>query len=93
MQFEWDEKKNTSNFEKHGIEFYVAVEVFSDAMGVETTRIINGEERIQFIGKIDDYVFSVVYANRNSNIRIISARFASKKERKYYEQKATIRKI
>ena len=89
MQFEWDENKNKANLEKHGIEFCVAIEVFSDPLAIETTRFINGEERMQIVGRVDNYIFSVVYTNRSSNIRIISARLASRKERRLYGQKTT----
>lgn len=85
MKFEWDEKKNKINFQKHEIDFILATEVFSDSFAVETKRIVNGEDRIQIIGKIDGCIISVVYTWRNTNIRIISARLASKKERATYE--------
>ena len=87
MKFEWDENKNISNYKKHGIDFYLATEVFSDASAVEASRLVNGEERVQVIGKIEDVILSVAYSIRNNNIRIISARVASKKERQTYGQK------
>lgn len=87
MQFEWDENKNKVNLEKHGIDFTLATEVFSDDMAVETTRLVGGEERIQIIGKIGEFIISVAYTWRKTNIRIISARLASKKERLNYGQK------
>jgi uncharacterized DUF497 family protein len=89
MQFEWDENKNKVNLEKHAIDFRLASEVFSDEMAVETTRLVNGEERIQIIGKIGECIISVAYTLRRKNIRIISARLASKKERLNYGQKTT----
>ena len=89
MQFEWDENKNKVNLEKHAIDFVLATEVFSDHMAVETIRIVNNEERIQIIGKIGGCIISVAYTWRKTNIRIISARLASKKERLNYGQKST----
>lgn len=89
MQFEWDDSKYQSNIEKHHIDFVFATEVFSDPFAIETTRIINGEERIQIIGKIESFIVSVAYTIRKNNIRLISARIASKKERLIYEQNPT----
>lgn len=92
MSFEWDENKNKLNYEKHGIDFLLATEVFSDPLAIETTRVINGEERFQLIGAIEGCIFSVAYTMRKNNIRLISARLASKKERKIYGQETAIRK-
>lgn len=92
MKFEWDENKNQSNLNKHKLDFTLAIEVFSDPMAIKTTRIVNGEERFQIIGEIEKCIFSVAYTIRNKNIRIISARLASKKERNTYGQKTTVGK-
>jgi len=92
MAYEWDENKNRSNLAKHNIDFALATEVFSDPEGVETTRVVNSEERIQLIGRIDTCIVSVAYTFRRGNIRIISARIASKKERLIYGQKTAIGK-
>ena len=73
--FEWDKTKNQKNFEKHGITFEVAVEVFTDK-----------EIRIKYVGLLDDIVLSVVYTKRGKKYRIISARCASKTERRLYHE-------
>lgn len=87
--YEWDENKNRLNLEKHGLDFNLAIEVFSDPNSiVEDNREINGEIREQIIGKIDNkttIVLFVVYTKRGKAIRIISARKASKRERYMYE--------
>jgi uncharacterized DUF497 family protein len=87
--YEWDENKNRLNLEKHGLDFNLAIEVFSDPNSiVEDNREINGEIREQIIGKIDSetiIILFVVYTKRGNAIRIISARKASKRERYMYE--------
>ncbi len=90
--YEWDEIKNTSNLEKHGLDFNLAIEVFSDPNAiVELNRNVNNEERHQIIGKLQNeiIIIFVVYTERKQKIRIISARKASKKERIIYENQAT----
>ncbi len=92
MKFEWDENKNKSNLEKHGINFILATELFSDPLAVETTKAVKTEERFQLVGKIEDVIVSVAYTIGKKNIRLISARLASKKERLVYGQKTAISK-
>ncbi len=83
--FEWDEKKRVSNLEKHKIDFIDAREIFNDPERIESEILKNTEKRYQTIGKINDVVLFVVYINRKEKARIISARRASKNERKIYE--------
>jgi uncharacterized DUF497 family protein len=88
--FEWDENKNKINLEKHGFEFSLAVEVFSDPNAiVQFNRQVDNEIRKHIIGKIKNeiIILLVVFTNRNNNIRIISARKANKEERQIYENK------
>ncbi|MCF6240429.1 MAG: BrnT family toxin [Bacteroidales bacterium] len=90
MDFEWDDKKNKINKEKHGIAFEDVIIAFEeeDMLVKEDTRKDYGEKRYIGIGKISDRVIVVVYTIRSSVIRLISARKASKKEKIiYYERK------
>ena len=91
MKFEWDENKNKSNLEKHGIDFNQAKEVFNDKDKIEITdnRKDYGEERKKIIGKVMDLLLSIIYTIRGTAVRIISARAASKKERKDYNNNKT----
>jgi uncharacterized DUF497 family protein len=88
MGFEWDDKKNTINLEKHGIDFSTAIAVFDDPNRLEedSTKPEYGEIRIKTIGKVGSHVLviTVIYTNREQNRRIISARCASEDERKKY---------
>ena len=85
-KFEWDERKNKSNKLKHGIDFKRATRIFDDPdkLKFDDTRAGQGERRWKVIGFILEAMFSVIYTIRNTTIRIISARRASKKERKRY---------
>ena len=86
MEFEWDENKNQSNQQKHDISFEEASEIFRYPM-YETadTRRDYGEVRYIGIGRNNQMVvLTVVFTERESRIRIISARRASKNERKLY---------
>ena len=85
--YEWNETKNNSNLEKHGLDFNLAIEVFSDPNGLtQLNRNIDGEERSQIIGKLQNEIIIVfvVFTQRKQKIRIISARKANKKERQIY---------
>ena len=88
--FEWDEQKAASNLLKHGVSFQEAIAAFDDpdALEVTDTRAAYGEARIILTGSITEGVLVVVYTERGQNIRIISARKASRHERDtYYRQK------
>ena len=82
--FEWDENKNQKNFDKHGLTFDVSIEVFSDKYGYEVDRIVDNEIRTKYVGSLDGVVLSVIYTKREQKYRIISARCASKTERRLY---------
>ena len=86
MEFEWDESKNKTNQAKHGISFEEAAEVFDYPM-YETvdTRADYGETRYIGIGRNQYFVIlTLVYTEQGEAIRIISARRATKEERKLY---------
>jgi len=92
MQFNWDENKNKSNFVKHGINFETAKLIFDDPCALSTQeQYKDGEERWQTIGLINGIIIILVahtfYEHDNiETIRIISARKATRQERKYYEK-------
>ena len=90
--YQWDPKKASANLLKHGIDFADAVGVFDDDWALTIKReIIAGEQRLASVGA--DYlgrIVVVVYTFRNGDIRIISARPATKRERKAYESKRGI---
>lgn len=84
--FEWDEEKNRANLEKHGISFEEASLIFEGRIvSWADDRRDYGELRTVSLGEIDKaVVVVVVHTDRNGNIRIISARLASERERRLY---------
>jgi uncharacterized DUF497 family protein len=92
IEFEWDTQKAEANLKKHRISFELAADVFADPFALtRQDRIENGEYRWQTIGSVDGcLVLLVAHTQQENNdteiIRIISARRADSKERKYYEQ-------
>jgi uncharacterized protein len=89
MQYEWDPKKNRSNIKKHGVSFEDAIYVFSDLNSVELLEQHLFEQRYVRIGYSEmKGVLVVVYCERKEEcIRIISARVATLKEQKHYEER------
>ncbi|MBN4004829.1 BrnT family toxin [Nostoc sp. LPT] len=87
MAYQWDTDKAAANLRKHGIDFTDAVTVFSDDLAITITDERFDEERFITIG-IDAFsrVLIVVYTWRNDEIRLISARQATRYEQKQYEE-------
>ena len=86
MEFEFDENKNEINMQKHGIPLMRAIWAFDDPDKIDFVddRKDYGEERRICIGYFDGSAISVCYTIRGNNIRLISVRRASKKERELY---------
>jgi len=90
--FEWDEKKAEINRRKHGVSLEEATLVFEDPYAMaKQDRIERGERRWQTLGMVADMVVMLVAhtvrdEEQNEVIRIISARRATRKERRHYEQ-------
>jgi len=89
MEFEWDERKNRKNKNKHGIDFETAMELWNDKNRIEIQTPFPIENRSVLIGKIDKKLWSAIFTLRDNAIRIISVRRARTKEAKFYEQKET----
>ncbi len=89
MKVVWDTRKAARNIRNHGIEFSHAASVLDDPMAVTIEDTRYGEQRFVTIGAdILGRVLVVVYAySGEEEIRLISARKASPKERRIYEQK------
>ena len=86
MNFEWDRKKAKLNLEKHGVDFADAAIVLDDPNAVTICDLDHDEERFVTIG-MDSHgrIMVVIYTWRGDVIRLISARKATKQERKQYE--------
>jgi uncharacterized protein len=87
MTYQWDKNKAATNLGKHGVDFADAVSVFSDDLAITTPDERFDEERFITIG-LDALgrVLVVVYTYRGQNIRLISARSATRQERRQYEE-------
>ncbi len=84
----WDPEKANNNLKKHGIRFSDAEIILSDPNALTREDISTvGEQRFATVG-IDAVgrVLVVVYTHRGEDIRLISARTATKGERKSYEE-------
>ncbi len=89
--FEWDENKNAINKVKHGLSFETAKEVFYDDNAVlfDDPDHSVGEERFLIIGMLKSSKICIVshcYRDNDNVIRIISAREATKNEKKFYQE-------
>ena len=89
FQFEWDEVKNLANQRKHGVNFRIVSEVFSDPFIMEYPDEAVEEVRFNALGMAGGQLLHVTYALRGDVCRIISVRGASPREkRKYHEIQA-----
>jgi uncharacterized protein len=87
--FSWDDRKSAANLRKHGISFEEAATIFEDPLliTVPDPRHSNGEERFFSIGQSrQDRLISVAHTEAGNRIRIISARKATRRETKNYEE-------
>ena len=87
MGYEWDTTKATTNLEKHGVTFADAVAVLEDEKALTIPDDDPDEERFITMG-LDAFgqVLVVVYTLREDTVRIISARKATRSERRQYEE-------
>ncbi|AFY43576.1 BrnT family toxin [Nostoc sp. PCC 7107] len=89
MEFEWNPDKAILNLEKHGVSFQEAATVFNDPLSVtfpDPDHSI-GESRYVIIGLSSfGQILVIAHTDREGKIRIISARKATRKERKFYEE-------
>ena len=94
MIFEWDENKNNSNKQKHRLNFNDTKKVFNDKNKIISVdeRKDYKEKRWKIIGEIYGVIISMIFTIRGTKTRIISARKASKKERKEYNNQNSILK-
>lgn len=88
MRFEWDPEKAERNLAKHGVSFDAASTVFGDRLAgtIPDPRDWGEERRLVTIGhSAGGLLFVVVYVERDYRTRIISARRATRSERRSYE--------
>ena len=89
MKFEWDIKKANSNLRKHKVSFEEAATALSDPMsvtGADPDHSVFEDRYVTFGISERDRLLVVAHTEHSETIRIISARIASKGERKIYEE-------
>ena len=89
LQFEWDEKKNESNAKKHGVSLEEAQTTFYDEQAIVFVDPDHSEDEDRFIllgtnHKLNALVVSHCFREKDTIIRIISARKADKEEELFY---------
>lgn len=88
--FEWDKGNVDKSYQKHGITPNEAEEIFfdEDQLVFEDKKHSLKERRFDIIGKsTKSNILFIAFTIRRNKVRIISARKASFKERKKYEEK------
>ncbi len=89
QRFEWDPEKATHNLSKHGVAFEEAQTAFDDAqfLAFEDPHHSEGEQRLLLLGHSErGRLLVIAYTERGERIRLISAREATRRERKAYEE-------
>ena len=89
MNFEWDEQKAAANVRKHDVTFHEAATVFGDPLAVTFADPDHSSEEQRYLtfgmsrfGRM----LVVSHLDREEAVRIISARPATRRERKIYEE-------
>jgi uncharacterized protein len=92
FNFEWDPVKAKENLKKHGVSFEYATSVFRDpkALSFFDGEHSDDEERWTTLGKSDRDLLVIIHTFREISpdefdVRLISARRATRKEQKQYE--------
>ena len=89
LAFEWDANKAKSNLAKHGVSFEEAATAFGDPLSMTIPDPAHSQTEARFIilGRSHlGRLLVVIHTERGDNIRVISARRASRRERKDYEK-------
>lgn len=92
MKFEWDEKKNQSNIQKHGFDFIDAEKIFGEPYLIfEDDRKDYGEDRFIVAGWLSSRMVVLVFTRREEIYRIISLRKANEREKKKFQDRLEAR--
>lgn len=91
LLFEWDPNKSRKNIKIHGVSFDEASTAFRDPLSLAIFDPLHSDEKERLIligSSCKNRLLVIVHTEREDKIRIISARKATKKERKQYEENA-----
>ncbi|MFI5268816.1 MAG: BrnT family toxin [Chloroflexota bacterium] len=90
LSFAWDPEKARTNLAKHGISFEEAGEVFMDPLSItlpDAAHSLSSDDREILVGRSESgQLLVVLHSEMNDDVRIISARRATRRERVAYEE-------
>ena len=89
LEFEWDPDKAAANAAKHGVRFEEAATAFSDPLSITISDPDHsvGETRYILIGRsLVSRLLVAIHLERGVRTRLISARLATRRERRVYEE-------
>ena len=89
MEIVWDARKATVNLKKHSVSFEEASTVFMDALamtGADPDHSVGEVRWITFGMSVQGRLLAVAHADGRDTIRIISARMATRHEKRFYEE-------
>ena len=89
LEFEWEPKKAEANLAKHGVSFEEAITVFADPLAriFDDAEHSHTERREIIIGhSVQQRLILVSFAGADERVRLLSARQATRTERKDYEE-------
>lgn len=91
MEFEWDQSKAAANLKKHGVSFEEAKTVFDNPLAVifgDEAHSVDEQREIIIGHSRQNRLLLIAFTARSGNVRVISARLTTRKEREDYEQNA-----
>jgi uncharacterized protein len=89
MQLSWDGAKAIANIAKHGVSFHEAATAFGDPLAItypDPDHSIGEERYITFGRSASGRLLVIAHVERGDTLRLISARPATRRERKIYEE-------
>ena len=84
--FEWDDEKATSNLAKHDVGFEEASSAMTDPLAVDFDDVVEPANLVTLATSPTGRILYIVSTERSDRIRIISARVATRQERRRYEE-------
>lgn len=92
MNFEWDERKDRENIDKHGISFYLAQFAFADPRRVIAEDIEHSldEDRFYCFGEVGGRIMTVRFTYRGGKIRIFGAGYWRKGKTIYEKERGIL---
>ena len=89
LSFEWDAAKADANWKKHGILFEEASTIFCDPLSLTIPDPLHSDEEDRWVTTGESHqrrLLVVVTTDRGDTIRLVSARRATRRERRNYEE-------